>query len=128
MDTIGPTISLLEIPLDPPGNSGQFEFVQWRSIDHLRHSRSSEVLKKSGSERFTRDGRQHAFKMLEASMSDDKARPRPQDPQRINLQNENELEYWTHLFGCTRPELEAAVKNVGVMAVDVERELQVLRS
>jgi hypothetical protein len=73
------------------------------------------------------NGGKRAYQQQEEAMSDDKAQPRPRDPQRVNLDDE-ELEYWTHLFGCTRSELELAVKNVGVMAVDVERELQVLRS
>jgi Protein of unknown function (DUF3606) len=33
------------------------------------------------------------------------------------------VQYWTKKFGCTTEQLKAAVKKVGVMAADVEREL-----
>jgi len=59
-------------------------------------------------------------------MSDDKMTPKPQDTQKVNLKNEEEVPYWTSLFGCTRQDLEKAVEKVGVVAVDVERELQTM--
>jgi len=61
-------------------------------------------------------------------MSDDKTAIHPQDPQRVNVSNDYEVPYWTDLFGCTTEELQAAVRNVGINAVDVERELQQIRS
>jgi hypothetical protein len=56
-------------------------------------------------------------------MADDKTKTRPQDAQRVNIHEDYELEYWSKKFGSTRDELKMAVKKVGVMAKDVEREL-----
>jgi hypothetical protein len=56
-------------------------------------------------------------------MSDDKGNRGPQDRLRINLQEDYELRYWTEKFGVTAEELKTAVKKVGVMAANVEQEL-----
>ena len=56
-------------------------------------------------------------------MSDDKTIRSPQDAARINVHEAHEVRYWTGKFGCTREQLEAAVKAVGVMAKDVEAHL-----
>ncbi|MDB5819854.1 MAG: hypothetical protein JWQ11_3494 [Rhizobacter sp.] len=56
-------------------------------------------------------------------MADDTTNRGQQDRIRVNVHEEHEVRYWTHKFGCTREELEAAVKKVGVMADDVEKTL-----
>ena len=45
---------------------------------------------------------------------------RPVDRARINVHEVYEVEYWTKKFGCNAEQLKAAVKNVGVMAKDIE--------
>ena len=57
-------------------------------------------------------------------MADDKKNTAPQDAQRVNVNEDYEVEYWTKRFGCTAERLKAAVKKVGVMAKDVETELK----
>ena len=57
-------------------------------------------------------------------MADDKNNRGPADRDRINVHEDYELRYWSGKFGCTHDELKAAVKNVGVMARDVEAELK----
>jgi hypothetical protein len=57
-------------------------------------------------------------------MADDKTKTRPQDAIRVNVHEDYELEYWSKHFGCTREQLKAAVKKVGVMAKAVEAELK----
>jgi len=57
-------------------------------------------------------------------MADDPQKRRPQDSQRVNIHEDHEVQYWTEKFGVTRAQLEAAVKKVGVMAKDVEKELK----
>jgi hypothetical protein len=57
-------------------------------------------------------------------MADDKSKTRPQDAQRINVNEEYEVRDWSKKFGCTPEQLKAAVANIGVMAADVERELK----
>jgi hypothetical protein len=54
---------------------------------------------------------------------DDKSKTRPQDALRVNVNEDYEVDYWSGKFGCTREELKAAVKRVGVMAKDVQQEL-----
>jgi hypothetical protein len=56
-------------------------------------------------------------------MSDDKTKTAPQDAQRVNVNEDYEVAYWSKKFGCTPERLKAAVKKVGVMAKDVETEL-----
>ena len=46
-------------------------------------------------------------------------RGRRADRVRINLGEPYEVTYWCKEFGCTAPELEEAVKTVGIMAEDV---------
>ncbi|WP_244832526.1 DUF3606 domain-containing protein [Caballeronia sp. TF1N1] len=57
-------------------------------------------------------------------MSDDKNNRGPADRSRINVHEDYELRYWSDKFGCTHDQLKAAVKAVGVMAVDVEAYLK----
>ncbi len=56
-------------------------------------------------------------------MSDDKTKTGPRDAERINVNEAHEVTYWTKELGCTKAELEAAVKAVGVMAKDVRKHL-----
>jgi Protein of unknown function (DUF3606) len=57
-------------------------------------------------------------------MADDKSKTAPQDSSRVNISEEYEVQYWTKRFGCTRTELEAAVKKAGPMVKDVEKQLK----
>jgi hypothetical protein len=57
-------------------------------------------------------------------MADDKKKTAPQDAQRVNVNENYEVQYWTQKFGCTAEQLRAAVKKVGVIAKDVEAELK----
>ena len=57
-------------------------------------------------------------------MADDKTKTAPQDALRVNVHEDYELAYWSKKFHCTRDQLKAAVKKVGVMAKDVETELK----
>jgi hypothetical protein len=43
---------------------------------------------------------------------------------RINVNQEHQVRYWMEKFGCSRTELEAAVKEVGWMAPSVQAHLQ----
>jgi hypothetical protein len=57
-------------------------------------------------------------------MADDKNIRGPADRARINVNEDYEVRYWTGKFGCTAEQLRAAVKAVGVMAADVEKQLK----
>ncbi|MCU1238264.1 MAG: hypothetical protein JWP63_6231 [Candidatus Solibacter sp.] len=57
-------------------------------------------------------------------MADDKTKTAPQDAQRVNANEDYEVEYWSKKFGCTPEQLKAAVRKAGVMAKDVEAELK----
>jgi hypothetical protein len=57
-------------------------------------------------------------------MPDDKNKTRPQDSSRINIHEPYEVQYWSTKFGCTKSQLEAAVKAVGVSATAVEKYLK----
>lgn len=48
----------------------------------------------------------------------------PADRSRINVHEEWERRWWSTKYGCTEQQLRDAVKKVGVMAHDVERELR----
>ena len=56
-------------------------------------------------------------------MSDDLTKRRPQDSSRINIHEPYEVNWWCAEFNCTKAQLEAAVKAVGVMVVDVRKYL-----
>lgn len=56
-------------------------------------------------------------------MADDLKRRGPEDPKKINIHQEWEIEYWARKFGVTRAQLRAAVEAVGVMVSDVRRYL-----
>lgn len=56
-------------------------------------------------------------------MADDKSKTRPQDASRVNVNEQYEVAYWSQKFGVTPDALKQAVKKVGVIAKDVEKEL-----
>ena len=57
-------------------------------------------------------------------MVDENTKKAPRDSRRVNIGEEYELKYWTGKFGCTRYQLEMAVRKVGAMAKEVEKELK----
>ena len=57
-------------------------------------------------------------------MPDDKRNPGRPDRDRIDVNEDYELKYWTEQFGVSKEELAAAVKRVGPMVRDVEVELK----
>jgi hypothetical protein len=57
-------------------------------------------------------------------MSDDPQKTRPQDAQRINMNQDHESRYWTEMFGVSRDRLQQPVDRAGPMADDVAKELQ----
>lgn len=56
-------------------------------------------------------------------MTDSPTKTRPQDAQRVNVNQEHELRYWTDKFGVSAERLKSAVERVGPMAEDVAAEL-----
>ena len=54
-------------------------------------------------------------------MADDKSKVAPGDRSRININEDYEVAYWTKALGCTKQELEKAVKEVGVSASAVKK-------
>ena len=56
-------------------------------------------------------------------MADDLKNKGAQDRQRINVNEDHELAYWTKELNCTANELRAAVKAGGVMATAVRQYL-----
>ncbi|SEO76095.1 Protein of unknown function [Luteibacter sp. UNC138MFCol5.1] len=56
-------------------------------------------------------------------MSDDKSNRGPADAQRINVNEDYEVQYWTRVLDVSGEELRAVVKRVGVMAADVRKAL-----
>ena len=57
-------------------------------------------------------------------MVDSPTKTRPQDAQRVNVNQEYELRYWTEKFGVSADRLRSAVERVGPMAEDVANELR----
>jgi hypothetical protein len=58
-------------------------------------------------------------------MSDDDLTNRgPTDRDRINMNEDWEVRYWTKKFGVTKEQLGAAVRAVGSMSADVEAHLR----
>jgi Protein of unknown function (DUF3606) len=48
---------------------------------------------------------------------------RPQDPTKINVHESWEVQYWTHKWGVSRAQIEAAVRAVGTGTAAVARYL-----
>jgi len=57
-------------------------------------------------------------------MSDDLTRRRPEDPNKINVNQSWEIDYWTKKFGIDVATLKKAVSIVGPMVIDVEKWLK----
>jgi len=60
-------------------------------------------------------------------MSDDKMKRGPQDGQRINMNEDYEVRYWTKKLGVSEEELQRAVDAVGPMADAVQKRLSAAR-
>jgi len=56
-------------------------------------------------------------------MPDNLSNKGPQDDSKINIHQEWEVDYWTKKLNCTRSQLIAAVKAVGVQVTSVRRHL-----
>jgi len=61
-------------------------------------------------------------------MADDLSKRGGQDRNRINVNEDHELAYWTKRFGVTPEALKAAVKSAGDRVEDVERELKAVKT
>lgn len=48
----------------------------------------------------------------------------PEDGKRVNVNQDWEVKWWCNRFGCTEQQLRDAVRQAGVMADDVERQLR----
>jgi hypothetical protein len=57
-------------------------------------------------------------------MSDNKTKTAPEDAKRVNVNEDYEVAYWSKRLTTTPEKLRAAVKKVGVMVDDVEKELK----
>ncbi len=57
-------------------------------------------------------------------MSDDLRNRNAPDSQRINLNQEHEVRYWTQKFKVSRQDLRKAIEEVGPMASAVEERLR----
>ena len=57
-------------------------------------------------------------------MSDETSQRGAQDRQRINMNQEHEVRYWTERFNVSREQLQQAVDAVGSMATSVEQKLK----
>jgi len=56
-------------------------------------------------------------------MSDDKTNRRPRDADRVNVNEDYEVRYWTQKWDVTEAQLKDAVRRAGVMARDVAKAL-----
>jgi hypothetical protein len=61
-------------------------------------------------------------------MADDLRKPEGHEPERINLDQAQEVRYWAEQFGVTAEELRSAVEAAGPMVKDVRRRLAANRS
>jgi hypothetical protein len=59
----------------------------------------------------------------EKIVSDNVLEPGPQDYDRINVNVEAELVYWTRAFGVSREQLAAAIQEVGPRIPDLRKKL-----
>ena len=60
-------------------------------------------------------------------MPDDKTKKVPHDAKRVDVNDPDEVRYWCRKFHCSEKMLKKAVANVGVLAVDVENEVERLK-
>ena len=56
-------------------------------------------------------------------MSDDKTKRGPRDADRVNINEDYEVRYWTQKWNVTEAQLKDAVRRAGVMAKDVAKAL-----
>lgn len=56
-------------------------------------------------------------------MSDNPLEPGPQDYDKINVNVESEIAYWSKELGVSRERLARAIEEVGEKVVDVRRQL-----
>ena len=56
-------------------------------------------------------------------MADDLKQTGRQDDQRINLEQEHEVDYWSGKLGVSKDQLRNAVRSAGPMVKDVQRHL-----
>jgi hypothetical protein len=56
-------------------------------------------------------------------MADDLKQTGRQDGQRINIEQDHELRYWSEKLGVSREQLRSAVQAAGPMVKDVQRHL-----
>lgn len=56
-------------------------------------------------------------------MADDLKQTGKQDDQRINVEQDHELSYWSKALGVTRDELRRAVQHAGSLVKDVRQHL-----
>ena len=56
-------------------------------------------------------------------MGDNLKRKQPEDPNKINVNQQWELDYWTEKFGVSEAKLKEAVRAVGVFVKDVKKYL-----
>jgi hypothetical protein len=52
-------------------------------------------------------------------MSDNLRRRQPEDPQKINMGQQWEVEYWTKTLGVSEQVLDMAVENAGTLVPDI---------
>ncbi|HEY0489188.1 MAG TPA: DUF3606 domain-containing protein [Telluria sp.] len=56
-------------------------------------------------------------------MSDNPLEPGPQDYDRVNVNVESEVEYWSRELGVSRARLAEVIEDVGPRVVDIRRKL-----
>jgi uncharacterized protein DUF3606 len=56
-----------------------------------------------------------------STMADDRSNRGGQDRQRVSVEQEHEVRYWTGKWGVSEEELRSAVEQVGPMVSDLER-------
>ncbi len=56
-------------------------------------------------------------------MADDLEQTGRQDDERINVEQDHELDYWSEKLGVSRDQLRKAVQSTGPMVKDVRRHL-----
>lgn len=56
-------------------------------------------------------------------MSDNPLEPGPQDYDRVNVNVESELEYWSRELGISRARLAEAIEEVGPRVPDIRRKV-----
>jgi hypothetical protein len=64
------------------------------------------------------------YSLQEAVMADDLKQTGKQDDERINVEQDHELSYWSGKLGVSRDKLREAVAKVGPMRKAVERHLR----